>query len=130
MCLKQWHVFLLHPTADTSKMACHHVAHTGTHHHKHPQPPTDHDNHLTTMLNDHTPTSPASTTMSCLLPHHATPTTSNNLGCPKYFNCPIDHHAQKRPRVANDGQRPTSNIDCPATMKTANNSCQTTSMHE
>ena len=104
------------------------------HHHKHSQLPTNHNNCLITTLNDHMPTSPASTTMSALStlptatscnPHHL-----KQPQLPKSVNHPIDNHVQRRPGAANDSQHPTSNIDRPATMKTANNDCQTTSTHE
>ena len=91
------------------------------HHHKHPQPPRNHDNRPTTTLDHHTPSSPATTTTSRPLPRHTTPTTSNNTGRPKDVN-----HPQRRPQAANDGQRPTSNIDRLATTKTANHGCRTT----
>ena len=99
------------------------------HHHKHPRPPTNHDNRPTTTLDHHTPSPPATTTTSHPLPHHATPTTSNNTGRPKHVNRPIDHHARRRPRAANDGQGPTSNIDHLTTTATPNNGCQTTRAH-
>ena len=105
------------------------------HHHKHPRPPTNHNNHPTTTVDHHMPTSPVSmttsapstspTAMSC----HAILTTSNP-GHPKCINCPNDHQARRRPQVANDGQPPTSNINRLATMKTANNGCQTTRAHK
>ena len=60
---------------------------------------------------------------------HAILTTSNP-GHPKCINRPNDYHARRRPRAANDGQPPTSNIDHLATTKTANNGCRTSRAHE
>ena len=105
------------------------------HHHKHPRPPTNHNNRPTTTLDHHTPTSPVSTTTSApsTLPtatsRHAILTTSNP-GHPKCVNHPNDYHVRRRPQAANDGQPPTSNIDRLATMKTANNSCQMSRAHK